>query len=77
MNLNDDIVYRCLRLGPPTSFIPAVPAARSVTTIAFIVHHAARRGAISESYATSGLMKPAADIPGRAGTPSGIQSAGV
>ena len=32
MNLNDDVVYRCLRLG----FMPAVPAAWSVTVIAFI-----------------------------------------
>ena len=37
MNLNDDVVYRWLRLGRSTSFIPAVPAACSVTTIAFIV----------------------------------------
>lgn len=33
MNLNDDVVYRCLRLGPLS---PAVPAAWSVTTIAFM-----------------------------------------
>ena len=47
MNLNDDIaVVRAERLashaacgsGRSTSFIPAVPAAWSVTTIAFIVH---------------------------------------
>ena len=38
MNLNDDVVYRCRRLGPSTSFIPTVPAAWSITTIAFIVH---------------------------------------
>ena len=36
MNLNDDVVYRCGRLGSLHSFIPAVPAAWSVTTIAFI-----------------------------------------
>jgi hypothetical protein len=38
MDLNDDVVYRCLRLGHCTSVIPAVPAAWSVTTIAFSVH---------------------------------------
>src|SRR6516164_11362258 len=38
MNLNDDVVYRCLRLGPLHQLYPAVRAARSVTTIAFIVH---------------------------------------
>ena len=37
MNLNDDVVYRCLRSGRSTSVIPAVPAAWSVTTIAFMV----------------------------------------
>jgi len=36
MNLNDDIVYRCPRSGRSISLIPAVPAAWSVTTIAFM-----------------------------------------
>ena len=36
MNLNDDVVYRCRGSGRSTSFIPAVPAAWSVTTIAFM-----------------------------------------
>ena len=35
MNLHDDVVYR--RLGRSTSAIPAVPAAWSVTTIAFMI----------------------------------------
>ena len=36
MNLNDDVVYRCRGSGHSTSVIPAVPAAWSVTTIAFM-----------------------------------------
>jgi hypothetical protein len=35
MNLNDD-VYRCLRLGPLHQLHPGLPAAWSVTTIAFM-----------------------------------------
>jgi hypothetical protein len=38
MNLNNDVVDRRFRLGRSTSVIPAVPAASSVTTIAFIRH---------------------------------------
>ena len=38
MNLNDHVVYRCLRRGRSTSVIPAVPAASSVTAIGFIRH---------------------------------------
>jgi hypothetical protein len=37
LNLNDDVVCRCRRLGRSTGFIPAVPAAWFITTIAFIV----------------------------------------
>jgi len=37
INLNDDVVYRCPPSGRSNSFIPAVPAAWSVTTIAFMV----------------------------------------
>jgi hypothetical protein len=36
MNLDDNVVYRRLRLGPLRQLIPAVPADWSVTTIAFI-----------------------------------------
>jgi len=36
MNLNDDVVYRCVRLGPLYQRHPGVPAAWSVTTIAFM-----------------------------------------
>jgi hypothetical protein len=42
MNLNHDVVNRCFRFGPSTTFIAAVPAAWSVTTIAFIVHFLVR-----------------------------------
>ena len=35
MNLNDDVVYRCLRLGPLHQRHPGRSAAWSVTTIAF------------------------------------------
>ena len=38
MNLNDDVVYAARGSGRSTSFIPAVPAAWSVTTIAFTIH---------------------------------------
>ncbi len=38
MNLNDDVVYAAGGSGRSTSFIPALRAAWSVTTIAFIVH---------------------------------------
>jgi len=36
MNLNDDVVYRCRRLGPLGQLHPANPSALSVTTIAFM-----------------------------------------
>lgn len=36
MNLNDDVIYCCARLGRSTSVISAVPAPWSATAIAFI-----------------------------------------
>jgi hypothetical protein len=68
MDPNDDIVDR-----RSLNFIPAVPAACSVTTIAFIVMSPCRCG--EAPYATRpGALKPAAGISGRADTHSGIRN---